>query len=286
MKPLILTLKLLPGARLFLQKGISVTSPFVSSVRAFGSCSSCGAVGQDRKPRGLLRKTFLCSSVTSYFAQSSHIASSSVSSSVVPHANADAENVKWDLYAGVVVERRPVITPRKDAMQEKYFKYLTQVEFENSKKSDHEMRHQNDKKMLEQVKAGEIDAGNVQTARDDEDRWAVEAQGFKPASRETEADLKNDIKSLERALDSHLLLVVEQKLGSDYRWICPHAKLEQGETLRIAAERMMLEIFPDLKTRVLGHAPWGFYKYKYPKDTANSVGAKVFDLIIQQLYYN
>ncbi|CAL8142032.1 unnamed protein product [Orchesella dallaii] len=239
MKHFILTLKLLAtpgGARLFVHKSslaIGITSPFTSSVRAFGSCSSCRAVGQDRKPtRGLRNKPFLYSSISPFFAQSSHIASSSVASSVAPNANASTGKERWDLFAGVVVERKPVVTAKRDAMQEKYAKVVAQIEFETSKKSDHEIRHQNDKIMLEKVKSGEIDAGNVQTARDDEDRWNVDAQNFKPASRETDADAKNDIKSLERALDSHLLLLVEQKLGSEYRWICPHAKLEQGETLR------------------------------------------------------
>jgi len=48
----------------------------------------------------------------------------------------------------------------------------------------------------------------------------------------TEADKKNDFRSLERALDSHLLLVVEQKIGKQWKWICPHGKWENGETLR------------------------------------------------------
>lgn len=51
---------------------------------------------------------------------------------------------RWDLYAGIVVERRPVVTPKKHEMQEKYMEMLRQVELEVSKKSDHEIRHQND----------------------------------------------------------------------------------------------------------------------------------------------
>lgn len=41
------------------------------------------------------------------------------------------------------------------------------------------------RKMLEKVKAGDHDFGNVQTARDDEDKWTVEAKKFIPAERET-----------------------------------------------------------------------------------------------------
>lgn len=39
--------------------------------------------------------------------------------------------------------------------------------------------------MLEKVKAGNADLGNVQTARDDEDRWSAEYQSFQPSSRMT-----------------------------------------------------------------------------------------------------
>lgn len=44
-----------------------------------------------------------------------------------------------------------------------------------------------------------------------------------------------------------------------------------------AAERMMRETFPEMKMKVLGHAPWGFYKYKYPlsNQSNDAIGAKV-----------
>lgn len=51
---------------------------------------------------------------------------------------------QWDIVAGIVVERKPVITQKMDAFQEKYSNMLTKIEFEMSKKSDHEIRKQND----------------------------------------------------------------------------------------------------------------------------------------------
>ena len=47
-----------------------------------------------------------------------------------------------------------------------------------------------------------------------------------------DADTRKDTKSLKRALDSHLLLLIEQKLGLNYKWICPQIKWEEGETMR------------------------------------------------------
>ena len=53
-------------------------------------------------------------------------------------------------------------------------------------------------------------------------------------------------------------------------------KREDGQNLREVAESALQTFCPQVQGRILGNAPWGFYKYKYPKgarDTA--VGAKV-----------
>lgn len=47
------------------------------------------------------------------------------------------------------------------------------------------------------------------------------------------------------------------------------------------ADRILKEFCPEVRAKVLGNAPWGFYKYKYPKRTVEgqgleAVGAKVF----------
>lgn len=41
------------------------------------------------------------------------------------------------------------------------------------------------RKLLEKARIGDLDLGNVQTARDEEDKWNAEAQKFQPADRET-----------------------------------------------------------------------------------------------------
>lgn len=52
---------------------------------------------------------------------------------------------KWDLYTSVCLERKPVITPALNALETQFQDYLSHVEFEHSLKSDHEIRHENDK---------------------------------------------------------------------------------------------------------------------------------------------
>lgn len=73
------------------------------------------------------------------------ISSTSVASSNAPIEDVASGAKQWDLYAGIVLERKPLLTTEKNEIQDKYAKYLTQLEFELSKKSDHEVRHINDK---------------------------------------------------------------------------------------------------------------------------------------------
>jgi large subunit ribosomal protein L46 len=52
-----------------------------------------------------------------------------------------------------------------------------------------------------------------------------------PRSRFTEADLKGDMKSLYRALDKRLFLIVK-KNRKEFAWQFPQGLIEEGETIR------------------------------------------------------
>jgi len=158
-------------------------------------------------------------------------------------------------------------------MEDKYSKFLQEIELESSKLSDHEVRHKKDLQLMEKIKKGETDKGNIQTAQDFEDSCTKELLKFVP--KQIEADKKNDTKSLQRALDSHLVFVVEQQLGKDFKWVCPQVKRIEGETLRQTAERLLRETCPNVKAQIFGNAPWGFYKYKYPPGIQNKKGEEV-----------
>nr|CAH7728001.1 unnamed protein product [Callosobruchus chinensis] len=139
------------------------------------------------------------------------------------------------------------------------------------------------RKMIASLKKGSIDdteANLKQTAQDLVDSWTEELSQFKPADRITDADKKNDMKSLQRKLDKHLVLVVNQMLGDKKHYLLPQGILQAGETLRQAAERVLKQSCgPDLGAQIYGNAPCGFYKYKYPKSVIEEtgvVGAKVF----------
>ena len=105
-------------------------------------------------------------------------------------------------------------------------------------------------------------------------------KGFTPAPRRSEADEKNDIKSVTRAMDQPLRLLTKYSLGKDVFWDLPNIKHEEGESLRDTAERAVLySIGEHCKVTILGNAPWSYYKFKYPKhyqQSTDRAGAKVW----------
>ncbi|KPJ10816.1 39S ribosomal protein L46, mitochondrial [Papilio machaon] len=190
---------------------------------------------------------------------------------------------QWEIITGVCVERLPVVTPPLNDIQKKYKEFLWTIEVEKSLKSDHEIRHENDKIQAELLKSDsqdvDLDAVSKITAQDLEDAATEELSQFKFGSIETEADKKGDKTTTDRCLQRHLVLVAPVKLGTDVRTILPQGKWQEGETLRQTAERVLEEhCGKDLKVQFLSNAPCGFYKYKYPQGsrTDDCIGAKVF----------
>ncbi|XP_046391077.1 39S ribosomal protein L46, mitochondrial [Ischnura elegans] len=206
--------------------------------------------------------------------------------SVVRHCSkvASLQEPTWDLFGAIVVERKPVITKELEDVEKRFSSLLQQLEFEKSLKSDHEVTDEREKREADLIKKGKIkdidlDAVTKQTAQDFKDLCKEELARFKFAPRLTEEDKKKDLKSLNRLLDGHLLLFIEHQLGNNFNWIVPQAKHVEGEALHETALRALEEnCGQQLKVRMLGRAPWGFYKYKYPKEirARGSTGAKVF----------
>uniref|UniRef100_A0A7N0SWH6 Large ribosomal subunit protein mL46 n=1 Tax=Kalanchoe fedtschenkoi TaxID=63787 RepID=A0A7N0SWH6_KALFE len=85
---------------------------------------------------------------------------------------------------------------------------------------------------------------------------------YEPAPRITEADKTNDKKSLQRALDRrlYLLLYGESYAASDGKpvWHFPEKVYESEDTLRQCAESALKSVIGDLKnTYFVGNAPMG-----------------------------
>ncbi|KAJ5952802.1 uncharacterized protein N7479_011215 [Penicillium vulpinum] len=81
----------------------------------------------------------------------------------------------------------------------------------------------------------------------------------RPYPRVTEADEKNDQKSLDRLLSRTLYLLVQSKEG---HWKFPSSPVEEGETLRLAAERTLAQSAGvNMNTWMVGFHPVGWHSF-------------------------
>jgi len=196
----------------------------------------------------------------------------------------------WQLVSAVCLERVPTLTPPLSSFQKKMQDYYDQLDYENSLLSDHEVRHLQDLETAAQQReeGQQLEAG-VRTALDDEDAWNKEAAAFvAPTSRLSQADAADgdgdggDVRSVERALDRPLHLIVRQEYPPNNRvtWELPQTTHRAGETMRETAERALKQCLgAELQIQFLGNAPWSFYKHYYSKPVQEKrgfTGEKVF----------
>ncbi|NXP81699.1 RM46 protein, partial [Ramphastos sulfuratus] len=192
----------------------------------------------------------------------------------------------WKLFGAMCLLRLPRITQPLQKEEEEMEALMGQIELEKSCYSDHEIQKLQEEEQLRRRKEGidDDDGGGgpgktVIMAQDLEEKWEQKFLRFEAAPRVTDADRNETRTSLDRRLDSNLLLLVKQKIGSQDLWLLPQAEWQPGETLRSTAERAMATVLGDrIQAKVLGNAPHGIYKYKFPRAirTEDNVGAKVF----------
>ncbi|XP_065590065.1 large ribosomal subunit protein mL46 [Cyrtonyx montezumae] len=194
----------------------------------------------------------------------------------------------WKLFGALCLLRLPRITQPLRKEEEEMAALMEQIELEKSHYSDHEIRKLEEEERLRRRKESLHDDDDddderlgktVVMAQDLEEKWEQKLLQFSPAPRVTDADKKNDRTSLNRKLDSNLMLLVKQKIGNQELWLLPQVEWQPGETLRSTAERAMATFLGDhVQAKILGNAPYGIYKYKFPRAirTEDNVGAKVF----------
>lgn len=187
---------------------------------------------------------------------------------------------RWDLVSAVCIERKPLVTKPFSALELKYSDALAELELANSYKSSHEIRLEEDARRAERLKRSdvvddsELDVALKQNAQDFEDAGIEELGKFQLAPRTGSSHLS----SINRKLESHLVLLAKLRMGDREVWGLPQGVRQGSETMRDTAERVVQEYCgPQLKVSILGNAPFGYFKYKYPSAlSANSVGAKIF----------
>ncbi|XP_049573101.1 large ribosomal subunit protein mL46 isoform X1 [Syngnathus scovelli] len=218
----------------------------------------------------------------------------------------------WTLMAAVCLQRPPVISADLNPLEQRFARLMQQMEVEKSILSDHELRLLEDAEKLRRKQADDYDEDEEEDDRkgqdivltqDLEDEWERKFKAFRPAPRVigqeysiilpntftttsipdnncvcTE-DVDKNLSSLGRLLADSLVLLSEQRVGSDKLWMLPQAEWRPGETLRDTAQRALDSLTePALKATFLGQAPCGVYKYKLPKDARSDtlVGTKIF----------
>ncbi|XP_053318373.1 39S ribosomal protein L46, mitochondrial [Spea bombifrons] len=191
----------------------------------------------------------------------------------------------WRLHGAVCLRRPAVVSQSKSPIQQEVAELLQQVELEGSLYADHELRLMEDRERLRRKQSNTYDSDDeeedkeIVLTQDLEDMWEQKSKQIKTAPRVTEADKKNDKSSLNRKLDSNLVLLVKEKISNEEVWMFPQMEWQIGETMRQTAERALSTLSEDhIKAHFLGNAPCGFYKYKFPKSirTEDTMGAKVF----------
>jgi len=87
---------------------------------------------------------------------------------------------KWDLYSAVCLERHPVIMQSMQEIELKFYNMLKKIEFENSLRSDHELRKEREKNEKKSSNTDSTDVSVlIQTAQDFEDNCQEELNSFK-----------------------------------------------------------------------------------------------------------
>lgn len=196
----------------------------------------------------------------------------------------------WHIYSAVILRRTPVVLPEINIIEKKVQSLFENYENAHSNLSDHEIRHQRDKELAQRMASEEnpssedIEAAARQTAQDFEDASKLERSQFEFGPYKTKDE--NNRKSFNRCLDKDLILVLNQKFGSDTKnqWLLPQAQNRDDELLIDTARRALTEsigLDAMLQCRFLGTVPASVYAFNYPKKIASQInvkGAKVFFL--------
>ncbi|XP_038069567.1 39S ribosomal protein L46, mitochondrial-like [Patiria miniata] len=195
----------------------------------------------------------------------------------------ESTSPKWQLVSAVCLERYPVVSQDRVGIEQEYGNLLETVELENSLLSEHELQVAQHKERMLKKQSGVLedddDERELVTALDLEDQYTEEFNKFTPASRTSDTE---DMQSVQRKLMDKLVLLVKCRVGDRSLWMMPQDTRQDGETMRQAAERVLLSqcgMQEMWRSRLFGNAPSACFKYVYPPDVQEDrkhKGAKIF----------
>ena len=174
-----------------------------------------------------------------------------------------AKGLEWRIMGATILHRYPVVLPDMPKWHEDMEMVKDKIE---AAKRSHFL--------------GLVDGTNAQFIEDSNPTYVeiLESMPFKPASRITEADIKNDRKSLERKLPNSLYLIVKRN-RSDNSWQFPQGKSAENETLRLTSERVVDRAVGKINRWFISNSPAGYNCYAYPEaiqKQRKQYGAKIF----------
>ncbi|CAO3669952.1 unnamed protein product [Umbelopsis ramanniana] len=192
-------------------------------------------------------------------------------------ARAPLVSSNYRIASGIVLSRTPQITRDSTPFEKAYFDYSEKLERQSAipLPADFYFKKGNGHPKLSLTEA----VKETQVKQEDAD-VTTQMNKFETGSRLSEADKKNDIKSLDRALQRTLYLIVK-KPRDQHAWQFPQGAVEEGEYLHDAAERELEEeCGKNMDVWFVGRQPVGHYAYKFPEDHVakypGATGAKVF----------
>ncbi|KAI8579059.1 hypothetical protein K450DRAFT_243658 [Umbelopsis ramanniana AG] len=209
-------------------------------------------------------------------------------------ARAPLVSSNYRIASGIVLSRTPQITRDSTPFEKAYFDYSEKLERQSAiplpadfyfkKGSLAERRWKEDEaarmKAMADPKLSLSEAVKETQVKQEDADVTTQMNKFETGSRLSEADKKNDIKSLNRALQRTLYLIVK-KPRDQHAWQFPQGAVEEGEYLHDAAERELEEeCGKNMDVWFVGRQPVGHYAYKFPEDHVakypGATGAKVF----------
>jgi len=193
------------------------------------------------------------------------------------------KGVGWRLVVAVCVTRHPLLCQELHPIEQKFSQQITELEQRESVQSDFELRVMEDE--ARKVLGDTVDLGvreeetQLKSALENLDQWSKEEEKFR-----SKLNFSDSIPAgaLGAEPTRQVVLVTKTQLGDDDLWMLPQDAWQPGETLRETSERIVEEqCDPALRIRILGNAPVGFFKYKYPKKVRQEneegfIGVKMF----------
>ncbi|KAI8981114.1 39S mitochondrial ribosomal protein L46-domain-containing protein [Pilobolus umbonatus] len=174
----------------------------------------------------------------------------------------------------IILSRSPQIIRDATPFEKAYFDYREKLERDESttlpsefyfKKGSVAERRWKHEEAARQAAMVDPSVSLSEAVESSQSIWEKENEGIVAAakiekkSRTTEADIKHDMKSLDRSLQNTLYLVVKE--SDKDQWHFPQGPVDTAEYLHEAAERTLRDrCGVDMDTWFVGRQPIGFYK--------------------------